>query len=84
MNDMMTSQERLQLKEDANRLDLISAFYRKMVKEFNVQQRGAIGPPNYSMTLYFQSHLEDEASFYNRVRDALVELEGRIEKELDE
>ena len=81
MTDMMKSQEILQLHEDAKRLDGISAFYRKMVKEFNVQQRGAVGPPNYSMTLYFQSHLEDEATFYSRVRDVLVRMEARIEDE---
>jgi len=79
MTDMIKSQEKLQLQEDSKRLHLISAFYRKMVKEFNVQSRGAPGPPNYSMTLYFQSHLEDEANFYNRV---MVVLDERIE-ELD-
>jgi len=79
MTDMQKSQEKLQLQKDSTRLALISVFYRKMVKEFNVQSRGSIGPPNYSMTLYFQSHLEDEASFYNRV---MIVLDERIE-ELD-
>jgi len=79
MTDMMKSQERLQLEEDVKRVQLISAFYRKMVKEFNIQARGAVGPPSYSMTLYFQSHLEDEADFYTRIMRVLDE---RIE-ELD-
>jgi len=77
MTDMMKSQEKLQLQKDTERLGLISAFYRKMVSEFNIQQRGVVGPPNYSMTLYFQSHLEDEASFYTRVARV---LDDRIEE----
>ena len=75
MSDIISSQERLQLEADARRLKVISAFYRKMVKEFNVQSKLSIGPPNYSMTLYFQSHLEDEADFYTRVQSI---LENRI------
>ena len=80
MTNMTTAQEKLQLKEDVGRLHLISSFYRKMMKEFSVQARGSIGPPNYSMTLYFQSHLEDEATFMERVSRVLDE---RIE-ELDD
>ena len=79
MTDMMKAQEILQLTEDSNRLKLIAAFYRKMMGEFVVQSRKSIGPPDYSMTLYFQSHLEDEVRFYKRVQSFLDE---RI-KELD-
>ncbi len=80
MTDMIKAQEKLQLEEDAKQLYLIASFYRKMVKEFNVQQRTAVGPPNYSMTLYFQSHLEDEASFYDRVMRVLDERIEELDK----
>ena len=77
----MTIQEEIrQLNLDEESLLGIAAFYRKMIKEFNVQARGSVGPPNYSMTLYFQSHLEDEAEFYSRVANVLgeriTELQG--------
>jgi len=81
MTDMIKSQENLQLQKDADRLRLIAAFYRKMVHEFNVQQRGVVGPPNYSMTLYFQSHLEDEAKFYSRIADSLEQRLSELEDE---
>lgn len=79
-----TMEEKRKLIADSDRLGLIAAFYRKMVKEFNVQSRASVGPPNYSMTLYYQSHLEDEATFYERVQgildekiDEITEEEGR-------
>jgi len=67
MRDMTTAVTIDQLVSDAKKLKEIGAFYRKMVKEFHVQKRGLLGPPAYSMTLYFQGALEDEATFYNRL-----------------
>lgn len=63
-----------QLQSDAKKLKEMAAYYRKMVKEFHVQKRGTLGPPNYSMTLYFQGTLEDEVTFYNRVAAFLDKL----------
>jgi len=78
ISDMKVTEETLKLQADVSRLHNISSFYRKMIKEFNVQQRGVgLGPPQYSMTLYFQSHLEDEAVFYERLTRVLDE---RIEE----
>ena len=77
---MIIQEEIRQLNLDTSSLLSIAAFYRKMMKEFNIQARGAVGPPNYAMTLYFQSHLEDEAEFYSRVANVLgeriTELQG--------
>jgi len=77
MSDMHDVAKRLILEQDSKHLHEIASFYRMMMKEFNVQSRLSVGPPNYSMTLYFQSHLEDEASFYDRVTRVLDE---RIEE----
>ncbi|MEE8113075.1 MAG: hypothetical protein V3T23_01850 [Nitrososphaerales archaeon] len=84
MTDMEKSREKVQLQTDILQLNKIAAFYRKMMKEFNVQQRGVgLGPPNYSMTLYFQSHLEDEADFYTRVASVLENRVFELETEDD-
>jgi len=85
MSDMRDVQEKLQLQEDVKRIHLIETFYRKMIREFNVQQKGVgLGPPNYSMTLYFQSHLEDEANLYLRIMRVLDERIEEIDKEINE
>jgi len=81
MSDMHRLAEKLQLEEDSRRIHLISAFYRKMVKEFVIQSRKSVGPPNYSMTLYFQSHLEDEATLYDRIMRVLDERIEELNKD---
>jgi hypothetical protein len=77
MADLDKFNEIQSLKADRDRLRLIAAYYKKLIKSVVLTERLPNNYPSYAMTLYFQLSLDDESQFYTRtakVIDKLIEI----------